>query len=142
MRHASGALTALAVLAVLGAAVVGGCGGATAAQPASPSPSAPPSAPPVVTADIVGFVRDLWPGAGDGALPALLVAAGPATSGQYDRAAVSITADTTVWTAIGHRGDALDLREGDTVAVWFDGPVAESYPVQGDAGAIQILASH
>jgi hypothetical protein len=27
-----------------------------------------------------------------------------------------------------------DLLPGTTVSVWFEGPVAESYPVQGRAG--------
>lgn len=32
-----------------------------------------------------------------------------------------------------------DLAVGDGLALWFDGPVAESYPVQGEASAILIL---
>jgi hypothetical protein len=33
-----------------------------------------------------------------------------------------------------------DLSAGQRVAVWFTGPVAESYPVQATAGAIEILS--
>jgi hypothetical protein len=134
MRHTSRALAALAVLFVLGAAVVGGCGGATAAQPASPSPSAPPSAP----ADITGVIRDLTPG-GDAGSVTLLVVADPGATGSVDRASVRVTKSTVVWTADGVRGAASALAKGGRVAVWFSGPVAESYPVQATAGAIEIL---
>ena len=136
MRHTSRALAALAVLAVLGAAVVvGGCGGATAAQPAPPSPSAPPPAP----ADITGAVSDLTIGAAGDSLPVLLVVADPGSGSAVDRASVRVTADTVVWTAEGVRGAASDLAKGDRVAVWFSGPVAESYPVQATAGDVEIL---
>ena len=140
MRHTIGALAALAALAVLGAAVVGGGGGATAAQPASPSPSAPPSsAPPSTPADITGAITDLTTGAGS--LPVLLVIADRGTSGSVDRAWVRVTKDTVVWTADGERGAASDLAKGGRVAVWFSGPVAESYPVQATAGVVQIQPS-
>ena len=144
MRHTIGALAAVAVFAVLGAAVVGGCGGATAAQPASPSPSASPptaspSAPPVAPGDITGVVRDLR--LSTMGPPVLLVVADSPAAGQVDRAWVTVTPATEVWTVTGRRGDASDLKEGESVAVWFDGPVAESYPVQAKAGAIRILLS-
>jgi hypothetical protein len=137
MRHTSRALAALAVLAVLGAAVVGGCGGATAAQPAPPSPSAPPSTP----ADITGAVSVIAISAGDDSLPVLLVVADHGSGNSVDRASVRLTKDTVVWTAQGKRGDAADLAEGERVAVWFSGPVAESYPVQATAGVVHILLS-
>jgi hypothetical protein len=67
--------------------------------------------------------------------------AGDPAAGQVDRAWVSVTPATAVWTVRGRRGDAGDLRRGEAVTVWFDGPVAESYPVQAKAGAIRILLS-
>ncbi len=136
MRHTSRALAALAVLAALGAAVVGGCGGATA-EPASPSPSAPPLAP----SDITGVVRDLTISTSGDSLPVLLVVADPGSGSSVDRASVRVTRDTVVWTAEGVRGATADLAEGQRVGVWFSGPVAESYPVQAAAGAVQILLS-
>jgi Protein of unknown function (DUF3221) len=137
MRHTNRALAALAVLAVLGAAVVGGCGGATAAQPASPSPSAPPPGP----ADITGAVRDLTL-SDDAGTVALLVVADPGVASTYDRASVRVTKESTVWAPAGEGRTELtvgDLAEGQRVAVWFSGPVAESYPVQATAGAVEIL---
>jgi hypothetical protein len=135
MRHTIAALAALAALAVLGAAVVGGCGGATAAQPASPSPSAPPSGP----ADITGVVDTLTPGSAGGA--ALLVVADGSAAGEYDKAWVSVTPDTVVWTLEGAKGTAAGLGLGQTVSVWFTGPVRESYPVQATAGVVRVLPS-
>jgi hypothetical protein len=35
--------------------------------------------------------------------------------------------------------DRGELRSGLRVSVWFEGPVAESYPVQGKAGTLVIL---
>lgn len=137
MRHTTGALAALAALALLGAAVVGGCGGATAAQPASPSPSAPPSG----VADITGVVRDVTPG-GDAGTAVLLVVADPDVVSSVDRASVRVTTQTAVWAPPGADVAAPtldDLAVGQRVAVWFTGPVAESYPVQATAGAVQIL---
>lgn len=137
MRHTTGALAVLAALAVLGAAVVGGCGGATAAQPASPSPSAPPSG----VADITGVVRDVTPGADPGTAT-LLVVADPDVASSVDRASVRVTAQSGVWGTVGEGATKLavdDLAAGQRVAVWFTGPVAESYPVQATAGAIEIL---
>ncbi len=65
--------------------------------------------------------------------------ADPGSSSSVDRASVRVTVDTVVWTAEGVRGTAADLAAGEQVAVWFTGPVAESYPVQATAGVIQIL---
>src|SRR5918999_6255635 len=44
--------------------------------------------------------------------------------------------DTDVRRAAGGRARAEDLREGQRVRVWVNGPVAESYPVQARARTI------
>jgi hypothetical protein len=131
MRHTRRAIVVLAALAVLGAAVVGGCGGSTA-QPAS-SATAPPSTP----AGITGTIHDLTTNADTG-LPVLLVVDDGAIQGSVDRAMVTVAADTVVWMLKGGRGTAADLGAGQMVSVWFDGPVAESYPVQAKAAEIEI----
>jgi hypothetical protein len=129
MRPTREALAALAALLVLVAVAVGGCGGPTA-QPA-PSATAPPSTP----ADITGTIHDL---STDSGRTVLLVVDDGAMKGTLDRASVSVTADTVIWLLKGGRGTAADLGAGQMVSVWFDGPVAESYPVQGTAGTIEI----
>ncbi len=135
MRHAQGAvLAALAVLVALpAAAALAGCGGT-----ASPPPATPPSG----AADIIGVVRDLTPG-GDAGSVVLLVVADPGVTTSYDRASVRVTPETAVWASAGEGRTAAtgaDLAEGQRVAVWFTGGVAESYPVQATAGDVEILA--
>jgi hypothetical protein len=132
MRHTGWSLAVLAALAVLGAVVVGGCGGTTA-QPAS-SATAPPSTP----ADITGTIHALRTDPVS-ELPVLLVVDDGAFDRTVDRASVSVTADTVVWLLKGGQGTPADLGAGQMVSVWFDGPVAESYPVQARAGVIRIL---
>jgi hypothetical protein len=131
MCHQRTALVVLTALLVLGAAVVGGCGGSTA-QPAS-SATAPPSTP----ADITGTIHDLTMNEETG-FPTLLVVDDGSIEGSVDRASVTVTADTVVWMLKGGKGTAADLGAGQMVSVWFDGPVAESYPVQAKAGTIEI----
>ena len=71
----------------------------------------------------------------------LLVVADPVSGSSVDRAMVSVTPGTTVWTPQGRPAGLSDLAQGELVAVWFDGPVAETYPVQAQAGAIRIVLS-
>jgi hypothetical protein len=73
----------------------------------------------------------------------LLVEGSPTEGTTYDRASVRVTAQTIV-----AQGDeqqrqpatAADLAVGQRVAIWFTGPVAESYPVQATAGEVVILS--
>jgi hypothetical protein len=57
----------------------------------------------------------------------------------FDKASVNVTKKAEVlyegadgWS----RYSFGELAVGDTVAVWFTGPVAESYPVQAAAGTV------
>jgi hypothetical protein len=86
-------------------------------------------------------VDTLTPG-GDAGSVTLLVVADPDVPSAYDRASVRVTATTAVWASAGEGGTApsvADLAKGQRVAVWFTGPVAESYPVQATAGDVEIL---
>ena len=61
---------------------------------------------------------------------------------EYDKAIVRIVRKTKIEKLEGkERKPATfkDLKEGTIVQAVFDGPVAESYPVQATAGAILIL---
>jgi len=65
-------------------------------------------------------------------------------SGQVDKASVSIDARTVLLRKTDAGTSALllaDITAGARVSVWFDGPVAESYPVQGRAGTVLLLPS-
>jgi hypothetical protein len=60
------------------------------------------------------------------------------------KASVTIDGSTRIWTVAGGtftRVAADALSVGSSVRVWFDGPVATSYPVQGKAADIAIAAS-
>ncbi|MEX1195519.1 MAG: DUF3221 domain-containing protein [Dehalococcoidia bacterium] len=62
---------------------------------------------------------------------------------QYNRASVRVDEDTDIYSLFDGepvRAGYSDLRQGQTVEVWFDGPVAESDPVQAKAGRILILS--
>ena len=57
------------------------------------------------------------------------------------KASVTIDGSTRIWAVTGQtvtRVLADVLRVGSSVRVWFDGPVATSYPVQGKAADIAL----
>ncbi|MCC6242827.1 MAG: DUF3221 domain-containing protein [Gemmatimonadaceae bacterium] len=60
------------------------------------------------------------------------------------KALVTVTGTTTIFvvrqgnSAYDPNGEFRSLTAGQWVRVWFNGPVAESYPVQGTAGSIAI----
>jgi hypothetical protein len=98
-----------------------------------------PSGPPGIT----GTVTSIVPGDGR---PASLLVEGPRPQPQgavSDKAHVSIPPATQFFGAQGGRATLAQvgaIAKGTKVRVWFEGAVAESYPVQGSAKAVQILA--
>lgn len=68
----------------------------------------------------------------------LLVQGDPDDGYQYYLASVRVGRDTPVYLTDGSRGTPEDLTAGLTLKIWFDGPVAESWPVQAGAGRIEI----
>jgi len=44
-----------------------------------------------------------------------------------------------IWLSLPEAADIKTFREGQTVAVWTDGKVRESYPLQGTALNIEII---
>jgi beta-N-acetylhexosaminidase len=97
-----------------------------------------PSDPPGVT----GAVTSIAPG--DGRPSSFLVeSTGTQPAGAIsDKAQVNI-APTTMFFGPDGKAASLDsiagIAVGSRVSVWFQGPIAESYPVQGSAKAVQIL---
>lgn len=94
----------------------------------------PPSTPPGIT----GTVTSLTPG---DQRPANFLVEGKAqpAGAVSDKAQVTINPDTMFFDSSGKPTKAADVGVGTNVRVWFGGPVAESYPVQGAAEAVQIL---
>ena len=111
------------VLALLTLLVASACGGAAANR----------------VADIAGIVTNVS-GRTDGVT--VLVESDPSTPTSGAKAAVAVTSGTRI-TRRAQGGDiaatARELTPGVQIEVWFDGPVAMSYPVQGKALAVVIV---
>lgn len=90
-------------------------------------------------ADITGIITSVS-GRSDGVT--VLVESDPSTPTTGAKASVAVTSSTRV-TRRARGGDvtatARELLPGTLVEVWFDGPVATSYPVQGKARAVVIV---
>jgi hypothetical protein len=97
-----------------------------------------PSDPPGISGTVTNAVS------GDGRPSSLLVEATgtPAAGGVSDKAQVTIPPSAMFFGPDG-KAASLDsiarIAEGTRVSVWFTGAIAESYPVQGSARAVQIL---
>jgi hypothetical protein len=98
--------------------------------------SSPPSDPVGIRGTITG--KD----PGDGR-PAAILVEGPKqqpAGSASDKARVTITPQTLFFDKAGNPTDGAALVVGANVDVWFEGAVAESYPVQGSAKAIQLIS--
>ncbi|HET9809267.1 MAG TPA: DUF3221 domain-containing protein [Candidatus Limnocylindria bacterium] len=70
----------------------------------------------------------------------VLVEAVPSDVSGSPKALVTVDRSTRVFHANPKVSPKVeDLLPGTTVSVWFEGPVAESYPVQGRAGTLLIM---
>jgi beta-N-acetylhexosaminidase len=70
----------------------------------------------------------------------VLVEAVPNDVAGSAKALVTIDSATRIFRANSSLSPKVeDLLPGATVSVWFDGPVAESYPVQARAGTLLIM---
>ena len=91
-------------------------------------------------ADISGIVTSVT-GRPDGVT--VLVESDPSTPTGGTKASVAVSSATRVTRRAQSGGDVAatfrDLVPGMRVEVWFDGPVATSYPVQGKALAVVIV---
>jgi len=118
------AVTIALALCVSGCSLLGG--GVT--------PAEPPDGPAGILGSITRIDRvddpEVW--------GTVLVEGGEQPQGAVsDKASVRITTETLI--ARAERWIPADeLAVGMTVRVWFDGPVAESYPVQGSAAFIEV----
>lgn len=70
----------------------------------------------------------------------ILVEAIPSDVSGSPKALVTVDGSTRIFHAKASRSPVVeDLLPGATVSVWFEGPVAESYPVQARAGTLLIM---
>ena len=94
----------------------------------------------LVPPDMVGLVKDFQEGA-DVYHCSILVEEDATSNSQYGLAWIKIT-ESTILTRNGVKVEeaaCLLLVTGMRVQVWFEGPVMESYPVQGYARRIEIV---
>ncbi len=68
----------------------------------------------------------------------VLVEFDPTSTNSGPKALTTVTGATIIVRPAGDEADFRALATGQWVRVWFTGPVAESYPVQGTARAIAI----
>ena len=72
----------------------------------------------------------------------MLVEAVPSDVSGSPKALVTVDRSTRIFHANAKLTPKVeDLLPGTTVSIWFEGPVAESYPVQGRAGTLLIMAN-
>lgn len=131
MKHASRTdrmtrLAEAAVIALAGVLALAGCVATV------------PTTAPSISGAVTGLV------AGDGRPDSISVESSATGAGSgADKAFVSIPPNTEFFGADG-KPASLDsvaaIKVGTKVRVWFTGPVAESYPVQATAQAVQIIA--
>ena len=89
-------------------------------------------------ASIRGTITSLTPIAGQGVI---LVEERPQDQAGSNKASVTINAATRIYrgrVGASTKGSFGDLRNGQRVEVWFNGPVLTSYPVQATASVILI----
>jgi hypothetical protein len=92
--------------------------------------------------DIRGVVTSLARGGKGDAAATLRIAGSKQADTRYDKAVVTLTAETRIYQREPYGRGLVPLealRLGDKVEVRFAGPVAESYPVQARAAEILIL---
>ena len=94
-----------------------------------------PASAPTRPADITGIVTRVSAGA-DGVQ--FLVEENPSDSAGSAKASVRTTASTH-WFRGSASFDPTQLTQGMRVSVWFDGPVATSYPVQAKGADVLVL---
>jgi hypothetical protein len=96
-----------------------------------------PASAPTRPADITGVVTRVSAGTGG---VQLLVEENPSDTAGSAKASVRTDASTHWFITGGGTFDPSQLKQGMRVSVWFDGPVATSYPVQAKGSDIVVLA--
>ena len=100
---------------------------------------------------IRGVATSVEPGEAGGGSVRVVWTEDPAVGakGEQDAAQVAITPETELLRRVGEGTDTTyediefaQLKEGDIVEVWFEGPVAESYPVQANGDVLAVIGTY
>jgi hypothetical protein len=95
-------------------------------------------AAPSGSPSIRGTITSVTPLAGQGVV---LVEERPQDRGGSEKASVTVNGATRIYRgriSASTRGSFSDLRTGQLVDVWYEGPVLTSYPLQATASVILI----
>ncbi|MBI5232379.1 MAG: DUF3221 domain-containing protein [Coriobacteriales bacterium] len=92
-----------------------------------------PKGEPAISGDVTAVDN-----AAQGGIVMLVEAPGGTSYSVGDKASVSVTDKTKVVDETGAKVEPRGITVGQRVDVWFEGPVAESYPVQGTAGYVRV----
>jgi len=104
-------------------------------QDSSEGPSDSSNTSQLVTYGVAGYIKELTVNDDFGTI---LVEGELGKNGaDYDKAYVRIDSDTVIF--FNDQGRFEDFEVGQYVEVFFEGPVAESYPVQGSARQVNIV---
>lgn len=102
--------------------------------------SVPEPSPSAGADDVIGIRGKITSRTQTDGVLTILVEGEIAADTQYDKASVKVTDKTVIQKdAMSRVFEMSDLTVGTTVEVIFEGPVAESYPVQGTASVVRIL---
>lgn len=95
-----------------------------------------PTEPAGITGSITSVERNT--DANGSPVVQILVEGGDQPAGAVsDKASVTVTSETDIFGMDDEPATMDSLQQGMQVEVWFDGAVAESYPVQGTAKAVR-----
>lgn len=92
---------------------------------------------PTRPAELVGVITESTEGSG-GVRILVVKAPGQTETSSLDAGYMAITPEAALFDAEGKPLEAGALKVRDTVRLWTTGAVAESYPVQGTAEAVQV----
>lgn len=92
----------------------------------------------LVVYGVAGFITEINTDASGDNLASILVEGKLDENGaEYDKGYVSIDANTLIY--LSEQATVEDLEVGQYVQVFYEGPVAESYPVQGYGRQINVV---
>ncbi len=94
-----------------------------------------PTSPPYMAGRVTSVVPT-----GTGAV-SMRVEANPFSVNLGLKAVARVDAITVIWLPNRKAGDLRSLTPGQWVRLWFDGAIAQSYPVQGTAATVVIDSS-
>lgn len=104
-----------------------GCAGPRSSYPGQGAADAPSNEPPSIQGTVTRRSTDR-----------ILIEEEPLDSSGSAKASIQLTRSTRILRIGGEPGTRDDLRRGQRVSAWFDGPVRQSYPVQATAKAVRI----